>query len=50
MRNVLKNRPDLTLAQLDRTKQLMNSHVLDALVTGYEYLIPIILVCPIEVC
>ncbi|WP_017292423.1 PIN domain-containing protein [Geminocystis herdmanii] len=47
MRNVLKNRPDLTLAQLDRaapfhdrTKQLMNSHIKDALVTGYEYLIP----------
>ncbi|MGI0483311.1 PIN domain-containing protein [Geminocystis sp. CENA526] len=40
MRNVLKNRPDLTLAQLDRTKQLMNRHVKDALVTGYEYLMP----------
>jgi hypothetical protein len=40
MRNVLKNRPDLTLAQLDRTKNLMNANVRDALVTGYESLIP----------
>lgn len=40
MRNVLKNRPDLTLEQLTRTKELMNSHVRDCLVTNYEYLIP----------
>lgn len=40
MRNVLKNRPDLTITQLERTRQLMNSHVKDALVTRYEYLIP----------
>jgi predicted nucleic acid-binding protein len=40
IRNVLKNRPDLTLIQLDRTKNLMNSHVRDALITGYEPLIP----------
>lgn len=40
IRNVLKNRPDLTLAQLNRTKQLMNQSVGDALVTDYEYLIP----------
>lgn len=26
-RNVLKNRPDLTLEQLTRTKELMNSYV-----------------------
>ncbi|MEA5537346.1 PIN domain-containing protein [Crocosphaera sp. XPORK-15E] len=38
--NVLKNRPDLTLAQLNRTKDLMNRHVRDALVNNYEYLIP----------
>jgi predicted nucleic acid-binding protein len=40
IRNVLKNRPDLTLAQLNRTKNLMNQNVLDALVSDYEYLIP----------
>lgn len=40
MRNVLKNRPDLTLEQLTRTKELMNSNVRDCLVTNYEYLIP----------
>lgn len=40
IRNVLKNRPDLTLKQLTRTKELMNSHVRDCLVTGYEWMIP----------
>jgi predicted nucleic acid-binding protein len=40
IRNVLKNRPDLTLAQLDRTKNLMNTNVRDALVIGYKSLIP----------
>lgn len=39
-RNVLASRPDLTAAQLDRTRQLMNTHVRDSLVTGFEYLIP----------
>jgi len=38
--NLLKKRPDLTLEQLTRTKELMNSHVRDCLVTNYEYLIP----------
>ncbi len=40
MRNVLNNRPDLTLEQLTRTRELMDSHVRDCLVTGYEFLIP----------
>lgn len=40
MRNVLLNRPDLTLAQLTRTKNLMNANVRDCLVTDYESLIP----------
>ncbi len=40
IRNLLKKRPDLTLQQLTRTKELMNSHVRDCLVTNYEYLIP----------
>ena len=39
IRNVLKNRSDLTLEQLTRTKDLMNSNVRDCLITGYEYLI-----------
>lgn len=39
IRNVLKNRPDLTLKQLERTRQLMNVHVRDSLITGYEELI-----------
>lgn len=39
-RNVLANRPDLNTVQLHRTRELMNAHVLDCLVTGYESLIP----------
>lgn len=40
IRNVLANRPDLSLDQLTRTKNLMNRHVRDCLVTEYEWLIP----------
>jgi predicted nucleic acid-binding protein len=40
MRNVLANRTDLTRAQVERTRDLMNTHVRDCLVTGYEELIP----------
>jgi len=36
IRNVLKDRPDLTLAQLTRTRELMNRHGGTCLVTGYE--------------
>ena len=39
-RNVLASRPDLTAEQLSRTRQLMNAHVRDSLVTGHDYLIP----------
>ncbi|ACB52036.1 hypothetical protein cce_2688 [Crocosphaera subtropica ATCC 51142] len=39
IRNILKNRPDLTLEQLIKIKNLMNSHVRDCLITGYEELI-----------
>jgi hypothetical protein len=39
-RNLASNRPDLQLTQLARTRELMNAHVLDALITGYETLIP----------
>lgn len=35
--DLLKDRPDLTLTQLTRTRQLMDAHVLDALVEGYEH-------------
>lgn len=40
MRNVLKNRPDLTAAQLERTRHLMDRSVMDSLVTGHEQLVP----------
>lgn len=36
MRNVLKDRPDLTLGQLERTRLLMDKHAGDCLVTGHE--------------
>lgn len=37
---VLKNQPDIPHAKLARVRQLMDEHVLDALVTDYESLIP----------
>ncbi|MEO0845743.1 MAG: PIN domain-containing protein [Cyanobacteria bacterium J06648_1] len=40
MRNVLKNRPDLSKKQLTRTKKLMDRSVRDCLIKGYEYIIP----------
>jgi predicted nucleic acid-binding protein len=40
IRNVLRNRPDLTNERLQRTRDLMNSHVRDCLVSGYQDLIP----------
>ena len=40
MRSVLEMRPDLRREQLERTRDLMNAHVRDCLVTGYEDLIP----------
>lgn len=39
IRNVLKDRSDLTAKQLQRTRELMDSHVRDCLVDGYESLI-----------
>jgi predicted nucleic acid-binding protein len=39
IRNVLKNRPDLKAEQLERTKELMNTHTRDAVVENYESLI-----------
>jgi hypothetical protein len=40
MRNLLKNRSDLTREKLERTRQLMDKAAPDALVTGYKHLIP----------
>jgi predicted nucleic acid-binding protein len=37
--NLLKNRPDLTRTQLERTRQLMNRATRDAIVQGHESLI-----------
>ncbi|MHB8898719.1 MAG: PIN domain-containing protein [Thermoguttaceae bacterium] len=38
--SLLKNRLDLRREQLERTRNLMNTHVRDCLVTGYQELIP----------
>lgn len=38
MRNLLKNRPDLTLQQLEQTRDLMNANIRDCLVEGFESL------------
>lgn len=40
MRSVLKDRPDIALSRLERTRNLMDEHARDALVTDYEHLIP----------
>jgi len=37
---LLRNRPDLTRAKLERTRMLMDEHATDALVTDYQHLIP----------
>jgi hypothetical protein len=39
---LLQNRRDLTRAQLGRTRNLMNAHARDALVTDFEQLIDIL--------
>jgi predicted nucleic acid-binding protein len=38
-RNVLKNRPELTFAKLERTRNLMNTNAKNSLVSHYESLI-----------
>lgn len=40
MRNVLADRPDILPASLKRCRELMDEHVPDCLVSGYEPLIP----------
>lgn len=39
-RSVLNQRPDLKAEDLERTRSLMNAHVRDSLITGFEHLIP----------
>ncbi len=39
MRSVRRNHPDVMPAQVERIRDLMNAHVRDCLVTGYEDLI-----------
>lgn len=39
MEAVLRDRPDLARAQLERTRELMDSNVLDCVVTGHQSLI-----------
>ncbi len=39
-RNIVKDRPDLDPAKLERTRTLMNDAVRDCLVTGYASLVP----------
>jgi predicted nucleic acid-binding protein len=39
---VLRNRPDLTRAQLQKTRDLMNAYARDGLVTGFEQLIDVL--------
>lgn len=43
IRNVLKDRPDLSRAHLERTRSLMDRYVNDALVEEFEPLIPTLL-------
>ena len=38
--NVLRNRPDIKPEQLQRTREMMNSHVRNCLITEYETIIP----------
>lgn len=40
IRNVLADKPEVTPAQLDRTRRLMNQVTPDCLVSGFEQLIP----------
>ena len=40
MRALLRRRPDIPATRLKRTRQLMDAHVRDALVSGFEELVP----------
>ena len=41
-RNVLANRPELSATSIERSRKLMDSHVQDGLVIGYEDRIPLL--------
>lgn len=49
IRNLLKNRQDLTREKLERTRDLMDAHVRDSLVTGFEDLIDAVAVPILEI-
>ncbi len=38
--NLLRNRPELSRERVERTREMMDQHAGDALVSGYEHLIP----------
>ena len=40
IKNVLKDRPDLTRAQLERTRKLMDENSIDCLIENYHQIIP----------
>ena len=40
IRALLRSRPDLAATRLERTRRLMDAHVQDVLVTGFEDLVP----------
>lgn len=42
MRNVAKNRPDISYDRLERTRDLMNAHVMDAVVEEFEEFIDLV--------
>lgn len=42
IRNLINNKPDLTIEKLERVRALMDAHVRDALVTDFEPLIEIL--------
>lgn len=42
IRSVLRDRKDISRERLERTRDMMNSHVRDCLVSGFEHLIPTI--------
>jgi predicted nucleic acid-binding protein len=42
MAAVARRRPDIPAERLEHTRALMDSHVRDCLVTGFEYLIPVL--------
>jgi hypothetical protein len=50
IRNLLKNRPDLTREKLERTRQLMDKAAPDALVTGYATRLLLISRCKQDTC